>query len=77
MIQDGFSRCADDITVGIDPDIYSYIWDDFAAPPAGVRVEIALSAARRGDAIEMSPIVRDVGLEWDRIIRSLRPALPV
>jgi hypothetical protein len=74
MIRNGFLRCAEEVRAGIDPDVYSISWDAFEEVPPGVQMKIVLTAARREDAIGMAEVVREIGTDWDRLVRMLRPA---
>jgi len=71
----GISRCALDVRAGIDPDVFSFSWDDFEDLPPGVEAKLVVSAARRADAIAVPEILREIGNDWDRIVRSMKPPL--
>ncbi len=70
-IRSGFSRFAEHLRAGADPDIYSLIWDKFADVPENVKISIACSAARRIDAREMAHNLKEIGDNWTTIIQNL------
>ena len=53
IIRDGFSRLAEHLRNGYDPDIYTLKWTDFQERPQDVTMLIACSAIRRVDAREI------------------------
>ena len=77
IIRDGFSRCADHLRNGIDPDIYTVRWTDFRNVPPDVTMLIACSAIRRVDALEIGAHLSEIATDWDTIIATLKAAQAV
>jgi hypothetical protein len=77
VICEGFRRYADQLAVGVDPDDYPLLWDDFRGVPVGVRMTIASSAIRKVDARELDANLRDVASHWTERIESLGVEQPV
>lgn len=71
VIRDGFARYSERLRAGADVDVYSLTWSDFTGVPDGVTMSIACSAIRRVDARGMSTCLKDVGENWEAIMRSL------
>ncbi len=71
IIRVGFARFAERLRAGVDTDLYSLTWSEFADVPEGVGMTIACSAIRRIEAREMSAILADVGSHWDDIIKTI------
>jgi hypothetical protein len=76
-IRDGFSRFADHLRNGFDPDIYTVRWTDFRDVPHDVTMLIATSAPRRVDAMEMGSHLSEIVSNWDKIIEKLEAAQQV
>ncbi len=73
MIVDGFARCSQELRAGIDPDLYAISWADFKDVPEGVQMSIVLTAVRRADGIGMAEVLADIGSNWERLVRMLKP----
>lgn len=73
MIVDGFARCSEEVRAGIDPDSYAISWTDFRDVPEGVQMTIVLTAARRADATGIADVLADIGSNWERFVRMLKP----
>jgi hypothetical protein len=70
MIRDGFSRYADQLAAGSDPDDYPLQWSGFQPVPPSVQMSIACSAIRRVDARELNRVLLDIAEHWcERIER--------
>src|SRR4051812_22412222 len=76
LIRDGFSRYANQLAAGADPDDYPLQWSDFQPPPQGVQMSIACSAIRRVDAREVNQVVRDIAEHWSERIERLCATVP-
>src|SRR5262249_22852861 len=77
IIRDGFSRFAEHLRYGFDPDIYTVKWMDFRTVPQDVTMLIACSAVRRVDAMEMGSHLLEIAINWDAILQRLQAAQEV
>jgi hypothetical protein len=76
IIKDGFSKCAKEFRLGIDPDIYPLMWSDFPNSPKGVKMTIAYAAARHAAARQLEQVLKKIGAHWKKSIQDLEPLRP-
>ena len=57
-IRSGLAALAEELRVGLDVDLYPYLWNKFTSTPMGVEVTLACSAYRRTDGMNLARHVR-------------------
>jgi hypothetical protein len=57
-IRSGLAALAEELRVGLDVDLYPYLWNKFTSTPTGVELTLACSAYRRSDGMNLARHVR-------------------
>jgi hypothetical protein len=74
VVEEGLDRYAEHLRAGSDPTgDYPLTWSDFRQLPGDLTVEVACTAQRRVDALQLGSYLRSVAKNWESFVESLEP----